>query len=359
MNPYDFVRFGEPARRIKPLFHDRFKGQNGSLLCKLTACTPVFVPQTQEAARSDPRLQRNEHQELAMKRRPDGVPILPGSSLKGVLRSVAESISGSCLTLPQRRYIEYRDRPPVSYQVPPDFEHCQDVANLCPSCRIFGFLNGGKSFLGKTNISDAVAIGEVKTKKLTIEALMEPKPRHRVWYGDIRQHEIMHGRKFYYNRPLGPRTTSQRTRYNKTIEAAQPGSVFKFVVDYNNLTDDELSLLIYAISLESKMCHKVGMGKPVGLGSAKIAIIGWNQLDIRARYSEQLCDGINKLKGELLDTEIDRWRSHYFENYNKWQDSLKDLQRIWSWDTLRKKDIQYPSRNWFRENSREPLERAP
>jgi CRISPR/Cas system CSM-associated protein Csm3 (group 7 of RAMP superfamily) len=353
MNPYDFVRFGRPGPREPAIMHDRFREHSGQFVCRLTALTHIFTPKTQEVP-------KHGHAELELLRGPDGLPLLPGSSLKGVIRSVAEAISGSCLTLPQPRRgrpVQYRGRPPVDYRMPADFEHCSgDV--LCAACRLFGSLSGSDAFLGKVSIGDAVAVGKVLTDALTIEALMEPKPRHRAWYEHEEQRGTMRGRKFYRHRPLGPRTTSQRTQYNKTIEAARPGTVFDFTADYVNLTDDELALLIFSLVLEGAMRHKVGMGKPVGLGSAKIEVVRWQQLDRRVRYNT-LGGGVSVFDGDALAAEVDRWRAQYHQQYERWKVSLAELRRIWCWDPAKAEDVRYPPRDWFRQNSSAPLKDAP
>lgn len=353
MNPYDFVRFGQPGPREPAIKHDRFKGHSGQFLCRLTARTHLFIPKTQDVP-------RREHARLELMRGSDGAPLLPGSSLKGVIRSVAEAISGSCLTLPQPRRgsVDYRGRPSVSYKVPRGLEHCHSAGRLCPACRVFGSLSGDNAFLGKVGLSDARAMGNVGVEWLTIEALMEPKPRHRAWYEDPQRRGVMRGRKFYYHRPLGPHTTTVKNRYNKTVEAIRPGAVFEFSVEYANLTDDELALLIFALTLEPEMCHKVGMGKPVGLGSAKIEIVRWEQVDRQARY-EQLGRGMSVMEDDALAAEISRWQARYHELYASWQESLSDLRRIWTWDPAARGDMRYPSREWFRQNRSAPLEEAP
>lgn len=352
MNPYDFVRFGRPGPREPALMHDRFREQSGQLVCQLTALTHLFTPKTQDVP-------RRSHAELELMCGLDGLPLLPGSSLKGVIRSVAEAISGSCLTLPQPRRgkVDYRGRPPVSYHIPRGFEHCEHDRYLCPACRVFGSLSGGHPFMGKVGLSDARPVGEVDVEWLTVEALMEPKPRHRAWYEDPQQRGLMRGRKFYYHRPLGPRTTTQRSRYNKTVEAIKPGALFEFGVDYINLTDDELALLVFALVLEPEMCHKVGMGKPVGLGSAKIEIIHWERVDREDRY-RQLGGGMSVLEDEALAEEIELLRTRHNQVYANSQESLSDLRRIWTWNPAMTEDVEYPSRDWFRRNRDAPLEGA-
>ncbi len=192
---------------------------------------------------------------------------------------------------------------------------------------------------------------------MTIEALMEPKPRHRPWYDDPQQGGFLRGRKFYHHRPLGPRTTKDKNQYNKTVEAIQPGAAFEFSLDYSNLTESELALLVFALTLEPEMCHKVGMGKPVGLGSSKIAIIGWEQIDRQARY-RQFGGGLTSLNGGDLTIALATWQDKYHQAYATWQDSLSDLRRIWTWDPAVTEDVKYPGQDWFRKNPTTPIEKV-
>ncbi len=353
MNPYGFVRLGPAAQRAAATRHDHFQGLSGHLHCRLTALTHLFVPKTQETI-------KGKHQELALMRSTDGRPLLPGSSLKGIIRSVAEAISGSCLTLPLGKggEIEYRGRPAVTYRIPRGFEHCRDADHLCPACRIFGSLSGGNPFLGKIGLGDALTAAPFEVETMTIEALMEPKPRHGAWYEDPQQRGFLRGRKFYYHRPLGPRRTTVKNEYNKTIEAVKPGAVFEFEVDYTNLTEAELALLVFALVLEPGMAHKVGMGKPVGLGSARLEIVSWEQVDRQARY-RQFGGGVTLLEDEALNTEIARWQARYHQEYALWKDSLADLRRIWAWDPSTRTEVRYPGQDWFRQNPRTPIEEAP
>jgi hypothetical protein len=106
------------------------------------------------------------------------------------------------------------------------------------------------------------------------------------------------------------------------------------------------------------MAHKVGMGKPVGLGSARIEIVGWEWIDRQARY-RQWSSGVTGLEGGDLDTEIARWRDRYYQEYAFWRESLADLRRIWKWDPASTVEIRYPGQDWFRQNPKAPIEEAP
>ena len=307
MNPYHFVPLGQPGQRRKVITHESFQGESGSLTCQLTARTHLFTAAPHSEGGGG-------HQNLRCVRGKGGQPLIPGSSLKGVIRSVAEALSGSCLTLPMK--LDYGQS--ASYNTPRGFQRCDSKEQLCPACRIFGAMGRGGHFLGKISIGDAQAEDVASVENLTLESLMQPKPRHRVWYENPQQPGVMRGRKFYYHRPQGARTTTQRGRFNKTVEAVKPGTVFAFSIDYTNLENDELALLIFALVLEPEMCHKVGMGKPVGLGSAKIEVAQWQQHDVQMRY-ENLGEGTALLQTDALIDEIERWTDRYHEFYAKWR----------------------------------------
>ena len=63
---------------------------------------------------------------------------------------------------------------------------------------------------------------------------------------------------------------------------------FWFHIDFDNLTNEELSLLIKSIVPSSEFQHRLGLGKPLGLGSVKVDIAGTFLIDRMARYQDML-----------------------------------------------------------------------
>ncbi len=59
-----------------------------------------------------------------------------------------------------------------------------------------------------------------------------------------------------------------------TLEPVDAGATFAFTIHFENLSSVELGALLWALELPGEAgrqyCHKVGMGKPVGLGSVKV-----------------------------------------------------------------------------------------
>lgn len=108
------------------------------------------------------------------------------------------------------------------------------------------------------------------------------------------------GRKFYLHRdgtceePASNKFDRERfwkTRYRdqdrkqKTeIMCLRPGATFYFHVDFENLSELELSLLLYSLSPSGRFRHKIGMGKPLGLGTVQIEPVALLSIERRTRY---------------------------------------------------------------------------
>jgi CRISPR/Cas system CSM-associated protein Csm3 (group 7 of RAMP superfamily) len=350
VEPYDFVPLGDEPKRKSPSWHNRYhEGQfSGLLECRLTARTPLFVYYDARFVR---RVDRG-HETV-------GFPVfgntavIPGSSLKGVIRSVVEAVEPCCFTLPSPFPRRYRGtgitrNKEIAVHLPKVFEHCHEKVEvakdqfqpkaLCPACRLFGSLDpGGKwAYAGKASISDARSHqGEyvLMTTPITLDVLSTPKPEGRPNVYTREDGQTIRGRKFYRHRfppniieRLADRSgRPKRDHQNKTVQPVKEGSVFHFTVEYSDLEEAELRLLLYGLALEEGLWHKVGMGKPIGLGSAQIEIIKWTRIDRQERY-RVLGKGIKEpMEGEALATELAEWLRPYRERQT---DSLKKLRDI-------------------------------
>ena len=115
-NPYRFVPVRKEAvQRRAPWSHGRFTGLMGSIECWLQALTPLVVGQKQFIRRA-------------------GVPCIPGTSLKGVIRSTCELVGNGCASI--GRDIDDAHKP------------CYTRNRLCITCRMFGFLKKSSATRG-------------------------------------------------------------------------------------------------------------------------------------------------------------------------------------------------------------------
>src|SRR5947208_2955270 len=101
MNPYDFVPLdtGHPPVRRKPIWHNALapaatesgKLYSGHLYVYIRAETPLFIAASASSVQ-DPAYPGEHIRNKA------GEQIIPGTSLKGLLRSVVETLCSGCLT---------------------------------------------------------------------------------------------------------------------------------------------------------------------------------------------------------------------------------------------------------------------
>ena len=100
------------------------------------------------------------------------------------------------------------------------------------------------------------------------------------------------GRKVYLHHKLAPRDEPWRTlrptedRDQKAeIRPIATGQELFFDITFDNLSDQEYGLLLYALSPDDAFQHKIGMGKALGLGSIKVTIQHVQSVNRQARYS--------------------------------------------------------------------------
>lgn len=75
------------------------------------------------------------------------------------------------------------------------------------------------------------------------------------------------------------------------IQPVREGVKFKSRVRFENLTDVEIGALLTALDLPPNCLHKIGMGKPLGLGSVRVSA-ALHLVDLDARYGDWQRDGV-------------------------------------------------------------------
>src|SRR5579884_2444418 len=320
MNPYDFARIDwerAPERR-RPVWHHRLTGQSeqrlysGQLDVDVYVETPLFI--------ADPRAVPTDLRRpaLSIRNRHDAY-IIPGSSLKGMLRNVVETLGNGCLTFFSGQYEGKKVN--YAHMVPAAFQHCSNNTNLCIACRIFGMLK-------------------------------EPKPHHASFYLDASGQRIA-GRKFYFHHEdllTDNRIITMGGRpANRYIQPLDINTRFHFRIDFTTLEADEFAALLLAIALEKDMRHKIGYGKPLGLGSVYLLPTRLLLVDYGQRYSQPGAErGTRVLEEESgLWDFINKLLDEFYAQHLAGQ-AMDDLRRIWRWPPDPGVDYYYPSKpNWF------------
>ncbi|RRR68650.1 MAG: hypothetical protein EI684_17310 [Candidatus Viridilinea halotolerans] len=338
MNPYDFVRviWQQPGLRRQGPSHDRFQGVSGRLEACLTAETPLFLPDRNP---SKPRRFRYSNAQRAY--------FIPGSSLKGLFRSLVETVDGGAWWFINT----WENKLPAAFQRP------RDLARLDAACRMFGFMGekghqeSAPLMAGHVSFEDAICIRAVEHEAINTIILLSPQPKHTAWYLDSSE-RLVAGRKFYFHARNAPMTSHASLGAN--IKPLASGSHFIFRVHFNNLAEDDFNLLLYALVLEPEMRHKFGYAKPAGLGSIHVQINWLETIDRLGRYRAG-GGGITRYADHALATLLAARTATYCNNRTSL--TLNDLRRIWAWPAQH--DLRYPSREWFNEHSQDPLDKTP
>ncbi|MBK9709829.1 MAG: hypothetical protein IPO81_00620 [Kouleothrix sp.] len=298
-NPYDFVPLeGMPTYLPTRPVHEQVTGLCGGVLFAIEVLTPLCIhhdpgkPDTQN---------RYAFANLG------GRPILPATSLKGMLRSVHEAVTNSTLGMlkSENRRGWYRRRIPKSYLPPAD-----RVDRLTASEALFGVVVGkddesadakgrlaGKaannetmSYAGRLLFNDIPITVRMDPQRVSRPQGGQPKPEHESFYFD-RSGAIL-GRKFYYHQQDYKRVLDiyRQNRGMREIEvwAVPAGTWLNGNLRFFNLSEFELAALLYSLVLEDGLAHKLGYGKPLGLGSIHIRVEGLEveriEGDIPARF---------------------------------------------------------------------------
>jgi len=206
--------------------------------------------------------------------RKDGVPAIPGTSVKGAVRSVAEAISNSCLSHVDKKLI----RTILEAIKNSSHKPCRGET-LCPACRIFGSVG----YKGRVSFFDATPLGNLKLEKVQVGELWSPSV-------NITNTIDKWSRKFY---KAGRFRNPEGSRNVRLVEAAPKGSKFNGAVAFQSLSKDELGLLLTAMGVNQNWSFvlKLGGAKPRCLGAAKLEV---KRIDSFVDYSRLSM-------GELVD----------------------------------------------------------
>ncbi len=157
LNPYNFVRYlPEPTisvddaeatllGRCPPPPHDRYVGLRGQITCRLETITPLFIADSHNVRITRLADEGNKPREHKSYRffQVGGEDAIPGTSLRGMVRSVFEAVTNSCFGVftPEKR-LDYRQveiaqkmKAAIVTKIPAD-EQDNGEAALCEDARL-------------------------------------------------------------------------------------------------------------------------------------------------------------------------------------------------------------------------------
>ncbi|MDE0012358.1 MAG: RAMP superfamily CRISPR-associated protein [Candidatus Poribacteria bacterium] len=351
-NPYRWVTISDkPIQHDVPNYQHTLSGISGRIWCELEALTPLMIG--------------DGHGEF-VRHRGNQKPYIPSTSLKGVVRSLAEVVGNATVPFPGPQV----DDP---HQLEKAQRDINDIAHFDIVSRMFGYLNGGDVVAGLVHFSDADISKEVSPLNQWQQyqvAVGQPKPNHRAFYAAQKDR-----RKFYHHHPGAQGLVRPHPGILQTnrVRPAPPGTCFSFTVDFMNLRENELNLLIYCLVLEKDVTvtlspealgkdqneppftfegplrHKMGGAKPHGAGSVRMCI---TKMELRTNAAARYRGGStpDALDGGTLTTELDRRTASFRRRTDQTMQELRAM-LIYSTDDPRT-PIHYPKFDWF-EDERE------
>ncbi len=331
---FDTIRSGAHDHIRHDLYHpDR---NTGTITCTITTKTPTLVGNRHISGRKDKSPGDVEPYDVA------GKPAFPASSLNGMIGSVMEALSRSSLRVLGEDFIEdFQKIHPnlVSWR--------RNRTHLTPAEQILGVVaeddeEGEKtgqvhSLAGRLRLTDALPKGKVtRLSSQTLKILSSPKAKHRdrpfqFYYHHVAgsgendqghgKKNVPNGRKYYLHQqgsemkqfpPTGNKKYWWETKDGgkknihqkikcRLIDKEQK---FSFEIRFHNLTDAELGLLLASIEplraaavVQSgkpqaeeysggEFWHRLGLGKPLGLGSVKVELESLEIEAIRQGYTQ-------------------------------------------------------------------------
>ncbi len=168
----------------------------------------------------------------------DGKPIIPGSSLKGVVRQIAEAASCSCAK---------------------DLKKC----GICIACDMFGSMGRASNVIFSDFISDNAV-----TEIFDLNQQFEPKNKVSDYY------------KFYKVNDSSYKNEKNITNQSVQVEVVSSGTVFKGRIHFKKLTEEQLSLLMYSLGLNEKNNEKINLKiggfKNSDIGEVYVTVTNFN-----------------------------------------------------------------------------------
>ena len=192
---------------------------------------------------------------------------------------------------------------------------------------LFGYANSDSSYKSKLSFSDAVVSGQALLEEERNVMLAEPKPtsyrdylkpsdnpkdeNKAITYNN--QNFKLRGVKQYWlheqlvkeganARVVDERDTNseKKPKIDSTIRALSTETKFIGTVRFQNLTKDELGLLLWSIQLNKNSHMNVGKGKPYGYGMISLQITEAKVVDKKKAYK---LDSLNLQPFESIDVE--------------------------------------------------------
>ena len=329
--PFDFVPFPETGPELKTIkeWEDERQGElfSGTIEYALKTLTPLHIVGNQKKINGE--IQKSDFFALAGRR------MIPGYSIKGMIRSFMEAVTGGWVSQATDIHVSTeKDKKTYGFTgfsdpdeketiygpvIPHQFHPVINDSKIDLASFIFGMVTdksgtndsekaiASRVIFEDVNLPDDIECKDIKLPDVTGTAFMGgPKPRINNWWyfypkcikpkSENQFAEFIgstyRGRKFYYHQDYvksfdfyddptevnWPHKTMKDKQYVNNyrtyqVEAIAPGqTIFNARIDFERLPLSILKLLIYCVALDNNLAHKIGYAKAFGLGSVVINI---------------------------------------------------------------------------------------
>lgn len=164
------------------------------------------------------------------------------------------------------------------------YQSCKDMNDLCPGCALFGTIYQNERAKSRVRFTELnLKEGSSYEIKKPVELVsLGPNISNPDFYTEeenpwLSETAVIRGRKFYWHFNKKYFLSMDTSELSKDIKASytplgkqqNKPFIFKGKVYFENLSDEELKMLLFAISLgnDGVHAHKIGHGKPLGYGS--------------------------------------------------------------------------------------------
>lgn len=171
-----------------------------------------------------------------------------------------------------------------------------------------------------------------------ISSQMGPKPRGRKMYLHLDPGVLQAGDHPWVSK------RQDNMKQKVQIRCLNPTCRFEFKIGFDNLTPDEFLALCYSLRPKPAYQHKLGMGKPLGLGSISFHAVSVGKVDRITRYTTAGF-GLTRFKDmhgndDWIDARAQEWRQKVKAKQNQaWENALQGLEVI---GTSKARELQYP-----------------
>jgi len=281
--PFALVEIpSDEPKRTQVTTHERFQGLTGKLeLTLIVESEYLFVGSG--GYEFNPNSKGDQPDVWHTFYRRNGQICIPGTTIKGAIRSIVEAISNSCVSLsrPHEVKLTQLDRA--------HSERCNSLEKACPACRLFGFTG----LRGRVSLEDAPVIGPDASEIIKIPEM---------WHHDPKKiQKLDKARRFYENKKFMAPPNLRPDRGYWFVEAVPKGTQFRTILHFENMSQSELGLLFHSLGwqagetgIKHAFTPKLGGAKPRCFGAVKFTPVRlqlWSGNDFSVWLQPQVKQG--------------------------------------------------------------------